>query len=276
VRSLFIGLSLVLGTFAFAQEDWRIALNDAFGDVREHESIFMRLEGTTSTFGKESAILTDVFFRTVADGERDLLKLEIRNFVNGTDRVRTVADGVALWQYDFLRNEYRTSRYGSYQGANPENYRLRLFQSLASQAKGPNQTIIQLLKDIYGREDAGFRDLMGNTRATYLIDGSPATPDPVRPDWIYTPGINDRYVMLYATGKLDKSFVFHLSRGDEDSPFVLKSIFGNEQDNVSRTTRTTESSWRIDLYTTTIPSDANFKFIAPAGAKPIVSAGLTN
>jgi len=234
----------------------------------------MRLEGTTTLYGTEVPILTDVFYTQDGTVDRDSAKVEIRNFTGGTDQFRTVADGVSLWNYDFARNEYRTNRYGAFQGPQPEHYRTRLFQSLATYAKGPTQTIVQILKDIYSRDDAEFRDLMGNARATHLLDGSPATPDPIKPDWVFTPTINDQYVMLFATGRRDKSFVFHLNRADEDSPFTLKSIYGTEQDNASRTSRPSQSAWRIDIYTTVIPSGANFQFIAPTGAKPIVADGL--
>jgi len=64
----------------------------------------MRLEGTTTLYGTEVPILTDVFYTQDGTVDRDSAKVEIRNFTGGTDPFRTGADGVSLWNYDFARN----------------------------------------------------------------------------------------------------------------------------------------------------------------------------
>lgn len=266
--SRLLALSLcALGAIAptlSAGQTARETLAQVLTNLRAERTLFARLAGREVRHGKGVDLLSDLWFRVRSEGEREIAELELRQFRDSRPTRRIVGDGVTRWAYDFARNEYSASRYGSDSGAQPERYLDRLLQRFDSLLPSPEAGLGRLLKDAYGGELARASDWLPAAEPVCL---AVATPDPVDSSRMYVPTADRWYILSYRPGVRNRSVCFEISVDPYTNVPRLTSIYGAER---MADTKTVLSSWQIALQTTVIPDGANFQFLPPANARPIV------
>lgn len=256
-------LGAILPSFSAAQTA-RETLSQALTSLRSERTLFARLAGREVRHGKAVELLSDLWFRIRSEGEREIAELELRQFRDNLPTRRIVGDGVTRWAYDFTRNEYSASRYGSDAGAQPERYLDRLLQRFDALLPSPEAGLGRLLKDAYGGEMARLSDWLPSAEPVYL---AVATPDPVDSSRMYVPTADRWFILSYRPGLRNRSICFEVSIDPYTFVPRLTSIYGAER---TADTKTVLSTWQIALHTTVIPDGANFRFLPPVNARPIV------
>ncbi|MEA2552809.1 MAG: hypothetical protein QOJ65_985 [Fimbriimonadaceae bacterium] len=138
-------------------------LQRAFETLRGHAGLQVTLDGTQQIGDTTTAFKTVTYwFSDIEDG-RPMTKMEMIGYVNGSETFKLVGDGVTLWTYDKLRNEYSSSRYGNYRGEHPKNYVSALLATVRSYIKGQASYPIRLLGEVYGGEGARYTSWMPGT-----------------------------------------------------------------------------------------------------------------
>jgi hypothetical protein len=220
-------------------------IQEGFSTLRGHPGLKVSLEGSQQIGDRITPFTTTAYwFQDVEDG-RTMAKLEMVVTWNGSQSFRVVADGVTLWIYDNNRREYSATRYGNYNGAQPDGYANSLLAAVKSIAKGQCAYPIRLLSEVYGGEQP---------RYTTWIPGTA----------IEDTGSIVRYMLgTPVRRRLEFSYMYV-------APYMnIRQI--DYFDEISFQDASREITWTLvptsfDL----ILGDANFAFIPPAGSRSVV------
>lgn len=103
---------------------------------------------------------TEVDAWTDIDSSTPSARLKVTSFVDGKFRYGWAADGVQLFHYDPLQNEYSASMYGAYSGRQPDRLADTMLQSVVALSKGAAIMPIRFLRDIYSGDGLVFKSWM--------------------------------------------------------------------------------------------------------------------
>ena len=246
LKPFYLGCLILSATSsAFAQiKDAEQPIQQAFASLRGHPGLQITLDGMQKIGDVETPFKTVAYwFQDIEDG-RPMSKVEVQSFVNGIQTFRIVGDGVTLYSYDKTRNEYSSSRYGSFRNAQPGGYVNTLLSSLKSLLKGQSEYAGRLLNETYGGDVS---------RYTTWVPGTAVE--------------NTGEVVRYVLGNpVHRNLEFWYA-------FVAPNTLLNHIDyfdSVNMGVQTREISWTITLQSFDVAlDDASFSFVPPAGARAI-------
>ena len=221
------------------------SIQQAFEGLRAHPGLQVTLTGETTIGTNETALKSvTTWFQDVEDG-RPMSKLEMVIYVNNIETYRIVGDGTTLYAYDEQRNEYSSTRYGNYNGAQPANYVNALLASTRSMLQGQAAYPGRLLSEVYAGDDA---------RYTTWVPGAAIE--------------NTGAIVRYTLGNpVHRSMEFDYTNVPPN--VILNSISYFDHVDLGATSR--DVNWNIALQSfDVVLTDANFSFTPPAGARAVV------
>ena len=245
---LLVALSAVP---AFA-DSGEAVVTSALTELRSHTYFRISLAGAETRDGKTKELQSELWWQaTGISGPGAYCQLECKDWVDGVLTARTVGDGVSMWAYDPIRNEYSVSTYGSYGGASPATYMSGAIHAFYSTSKGPAEYLARLISDAFGSAGAQFTPWLtsrvaGEATAT-LVDSS--TVSYTFGDPVY------RWLRFNVTA-------------DGLGGYALNSFDMHDEQMVAGKKRITW--WVATLYTDDTPPKNTFVFQAPPGSRPIV------
>jgi len=246
VRPLVLISAALLSSFAFGQiKPEEQSIQQSFENFRAHPGLQITQNGSI-TVGTTTSTFTSLttWFQDVEDG-RPMAKVEIIVRLNGAEIFRAEGDGTTLYEYDEQRNEYSSTRYGNYSGAQPTEYVNTLLSAVRSMLQGPTMYPGRLISEVYGGSDA---------RYTTWLPGAAIE--------------NTGTVVRYTLGSpVHRSMEFSYTNMPPN--VVLNSITYFDHTDMPNTTR--DVNWSMTFTSSdVILSDITFSFIPPAGARPVV------
>ena len=255
MRKLGVCVALSLGALASAQlnsvEEQNLDAAFAyFTDpvVGAYAGMKLQMDGTQQIGESIETFSTTVYwFNGIQDG-RPMALISAYGFGNGQPLFQIVGNGTTLWAHDIRRNEYMASRYGNYEGAQPETYTATLFKTLQSLIKGRSSPGVRFLNEVFGwemRPSQFYRSWMPG----------------VRP-------VDDGTTFRYQLGdpvRRRLSFDYSLVGGGKR---LLTRINYFDQTNLGNDYRLVD--WKIDITPlNTVPEGVTFAYTPPIGARPI-------
>lgn len=255
----------------FAQiSDDEAPIQQAFAKLRGENEIMLTLDGSERIGSRVNTLSSNAFFKwEPLKPDYPGIKAEINDWVNGEHTRRIVADGTILWNYDFTRNAYTTFRYGSYNGALPEGYRINMLNELTTATQGPSVFLSRALKEVFSGNGAQYRTWLPMSQITVIGDGM-YIDDPVIPSRRYTGTQNDLYIVYTYASRLQRSGAFHLQRSGPLSDWHLSEIFYADRQQLNASTSKTVD-WMISVTTGTMPTVPRYTFVPPTTAKSIAN-----
>ena len=243
VKTFVIVCLALLGSTAFGQikpeED---PIQQAFEAMRNHAGLLVTLDGTQQ-IGNDTKVFKTVAYwlQDIEDG-RPMAKIEVTGSLDGVQTFKIVGDGVMLWCFDSVRNEYSSTRYGAYAGAQPNGYLNSLFTSLKSMIKGQSEYTVRLLQETYGGEVARYTTWMPGTAIE-----------------------NTGSVVRYQLGSpVRRRFEFWYTA----LPARIDRIDYFDEVNFGASAR--DIDWTVTLVSYDVMlADSSFDFIPPTGARPV-------
>jgi len=272
MKAALAALLACASALTLAQTDDVNRINTAYGNLRQFPGIDLQVWGTQKIGGQNTDLGALIEWPWDEANPQPMQKITVREYRNGGLINKTVGDGTTLWSLNLLKNEYVAHNYGTYNGAEPDEYRLDLIQHFNALSHVPANYAARLLREMYGATDPAFRSWVPGATVTVVNDtGTPKT-DPVT-NRVYTPVPNSKdYVMYELSGPVNRSVVFERTMQtmpDGSQGWCLSDVYVGEA--------SPSTSLDLDLTTTaltTAPSDSDFAFIPPIGAKPIEGSML--
>lgn len=246
------------------------AVQSAFENLRMSTTAWVRLESEETVRNQRTARVHDLFWVQGFNSDGQLeIKAEIVEYADGSPVRRIVADGQILWDYDIRRNTYSAA---DYRGSGPEaraGYASRVLQGLARVQDTRSAALVRLIGEVWGGATSRFRPWVlteANNRA--LIDGPAWMTDPMSPDLILSPKLGESVAVWWSPGSNGTA-----RRAISFSMFVDDS--GNRTLNGvhfrDRISNDRSLTWTMTVHPSFLPASANFVFVPPANAKPIVA-----
>jgi hypothetical protein len=234
--------------------------------LRDYDTSWIQVMGTETLGGVQTQIQTDIYWSTPSATSF----VEVLSHTNAVMKQRLVADGVALWAYNPVRNEYSANIYGAYTGPQPQTYRSNLLGSITHLLKGTSAYGGRLLNEVYGGEAAVYRSWVPingeptvyENGATYAnpVNGRQYTSVPTQRDFIvYELGNPQRRVVIFER-------LWGPLRSGIDG-WRLASVSVAEYARLGNRDRLIDV--RVTFSGGGIPTTANFSFQPPAGSKSL-------
>ncbi|MFQ3586279.1 MAG: hypothetical protein SNJ76_01260 [Fimbriimonadaceae bacterium] len=262
-----LAVATVAPTLALTPEE---AVQSAFENLRMSTTAWVRLESEETVRNQQTTRVHDLFWMQGFDRDGQLeIKVEIVEYADGSPVRRTVADGRILWDYDIRRNTYSAT---DYRGSGPEahaGYASRALQGLARIQDNRSAALVRLLGEVWGGAASRFRPWVlteANNRA--LVDGPAWMTDPMSPDQIIGPKFGESVAVWWSPGSngtARRAISFSMSVDDSGNR-TLNGIHFRDRVSNDRTL-----TWTMTVQPSVLPASANFVFVPPASAKPIVS-----
>ena len=239
--SLVLSAAVAFGQIKPAEQP----IQQGFTTLRGHAGLTLTLDGTQKIGTDPATTFKTVtyWFQDVESG-RPMAKVEMLGYVNGSATFLLVGDGVTLWAYDMVRNEYSTSRYGAFNGAQPADYVNALLNTMRSMIKGQAAYPVRLLSETYAGENARYTTWVPGTAIVNTgtdIQYSLGNPVWRRMDFSYN------YVAPYMN-------ITQIAYFDE-------VYFANQARDIN---------WTLTpLSSDTAPAGSNFSFVPPNSARAV-------
>ncbi|MBS1722226.1 MAG: hypothetical protein JSS66_04380 [Armatimonadetes bacterium] len=205
---------------------------------------------TVETLGQERRGASDVDLRVVAgllcQPDSDRVKIELITYEDGKLVNRMAGDGTTIWIYDERSKTYSSSAYTDSEGALKQDWKHTFFGTLRLRASGATAFAVRFLDDIYGVGPA-----LGEWRP-----------------WIPTATVTrvDKTVVCDATNPTANSTVYSFNGDDQTGWDLIGASFTQPAQN---------RSWSLTVDPGHLPSDIDFRFVPPRGAKPVaIDRGL--
>lgn len=139
------------------------ALTSAFAKIRAKPAVTLRAIGSEVKGGVQHTLEVD------GCSDIDLIapraRIKVTSFYDGQFRYGWAADGVQLFHYDPVRNEYSAVIYGSFSGKTPDRLVDSVLQSMVALSKGQAILPIRFLRDVYAGDTLTYK--------TWIADADP-------------------------------------------------------------------------------------------------------
>ena len=246
VKSVVLVCGMLLACCASAQiRTEEQPIQQAFQGLRSHPGLQVTQTGTTQIGTNSSSFKTvTTWFQDVEDN-RPMAKLEMVISLNGIEVFRIVGDGITLYAFDEQKNEYAASRYGTYTGAQPNDYVNALLSSTRSLLQGQPTYSGRLVSEVYAGEGARYTT------------------------WVPGATIEDTGALVrYTLGNpVHRSMEFSYSNVPPN--VILNSIDYFDQVNLGAVVKTVNWSITVQSFDVAL-TDVQFSFVPPTGAKAVV------
>lgn len=251
VKSVLLTGLLLSACSAFGQiKPVEQPIQQGFETLRAHPGLQITLDGTQQIGNDQTTFRTVTYWYQDVENGRPMAKVEMIGYVNSNATFIMVGDGVTLYTYDMVRNEYASSRYGTYSGNQPQDYVNALLESMRSIIKGQTAYPVRLLLEVYAGEAARY--------TTWLPGGS-----------IEDTGTAIRYSL---GNPVTRTLTFSYNFVAPYQNITQISYF----DEVYFASIARDINWTITpLSSDTAPTGANFQFVPPnnatavAGVRPV-------
>ena len=233
-------LALMVAASSYGQTA-DMTLKGVLSALRTKPAMTFSAVGTESRGFATHPIEVDVW--SDLDSSTPRARIKVTSFYDGKFRYGWAGDGVQLFHYDPLRNEYTAFVYGAYTGKQPDRMVDSVLQSLVAESKGSAVLPIRFLRDIYAGD--------GQTYHSWMPDSVPVE---VSTKTVHTVTFETNTRKLLFT--LDPTTAAFVSLEYWD-------VSGSGIQAVS--THWTLTATSLDA----VPSNWDFSFAPPAGCRPV-------
>lgn len=264
---MLAGLSCLVAGQALAQAD--ALVQNGLTWLRTQPSVWIRVDGVDDYIQSHS-FTTDTFWYQTVQPSGPLIKLESTEYRDGRLIRRIVGDGNTLWAFDPLRNEYSAKVYGSLTGGQNQNLLRDLLTGFGSHATGNLASSARLVRETYGGGAALFRPWVIGSQSWALMDPQFMNDPIVGTKWTYRASPARQFAVYYVAGPPAKSLSFQFDQNSKSGAWELTNVYGAESSTVAGKDRLVY--WHMTI-TPVLPATANFEFVPPANARPVVRSG---
>lgn len=265
-----LAVAAVAHSLALTPEE---AVQTAFENLRTSTTAWLRLESEEAVRGQRIQRVHDLFWVHGFNAEGQLeVKAEIVEHADGSPVRRVVADGKVLWDYDIRRNTYAAF---DYQGRNSDarsGYASRVLQHLAQIQDSRSAALVRLLGEVWGGTGSRFRPwVLTEAQNRALVDGPAWMTDPMSPDLTIQPNVGESAAVWWTPGSdgvARRAITFTMSVDDAGNRNLTGVHFRD------RVSNDRSLAWTMTVHPGVLPASANFVFVPPADAKPIVASRL--
>lgn len=248
-------------------------IHSAFATFRTQPEVMIAIDGTDQLGSRTNVIYSNAFFKWDPAQPNSFAKTELNEYLNGARMKRIVGDGMTLWSYDFAKNTYSASRYGSYGAAQPQGFRASMLFELTNATSGPSVFLARTLREIFSGDFAQYRSWFPMAQITVVSDVAPTRSmvDPIVPSRSYTGDQLNFYVVYTYNPRVRRSGAFHFSRSDVTKPWTLAEVFYADGTSLNASTPRLVD-WRMTFHTGMLPASTNYVFVPPTNARAIANA----
>lgn len=266
-RVSLVGFCCLAACQAFGQADTLV--QNGLTWLRSQPSLWVRVDGVDD-YIQGNTFSADTFWYQSFQTGGPTAKLESTEYRNGRLIRRIVGDGNTLWAYDPLRNEYSAKVYGSLTGNQNQNLLRDLLTGFSSHATGNLASSARLVRETYGGGAALFRSWLTGGQSWALADPQFMNDPVVGSKWVYRASPVRQFAVYYLPGTPARSLSFQLDQNGKSGAWELTNIYGADASSVAGKDRLVY--WHMTI-TPVLPATANFEFVPPANARPIVRSG---
>jgi len=292
-KFLSTAFSLAAAVLASAQGNYNAQLlRDAYSNLRaESSTVRITLSGSDSR-GTGTRFRSELTYNDTASSQQSEV-LEFAGSLATPDANlplvrRIVGDATSMWGYNFGRNAYTATRYGSYNGAQPTSYRDEFFHAFTAAGLGQTTPAARLMSDIY-HGDPMYTPLMPGFAQLVALD-SPLVPDrpPVWGPTKHNPVVGYQDPVLSGAGYLpvdatptsqgthyfavyepniERSVVFQVTQKTLTDPWVLRDVYS------AQNFANGVVEWHVHFDTSPTIAQGTFTFVPPKGARALSTRG---
>ena len=147
-------------------------VENALTNLRQQDSLFLRLQGTVTVGNAAKAITCDQYWSRTTDTKGNpFVQSELLEYQDSRLNARVVADGATVWTYNLLTHEYQSGLYGRYDtGPAPANYLKDALAIMRAGADGYGSFNTRLISQTYNGTQATYQTWIPGATVTEVID----------------------------------------------------------------------------------------------------------
>ena len=244
-------LTLALGYAIASNPSGQIDPNEltfqkVLSQLSSSTSLFVQITGSTTYRGKSTPITSSLSWSTNNDGTKQVIQVELQEFVNNILVKRIVGDGDTLWIYNLPAHEYSAMSYGGSGKVRPDGYQLHLLDDLSWATTGQSAYLAKFLKQTFNNGGT-YSSWMPGIDSQGLPQGA-TSYDPINSNITYIPNPTDNFYLYDGSPK--RSIVFEIVTQAQPNGLlpidVLQNIYLNQVDQVGRYQKYTH--WQLTPY----------------------------
>ena len=197
LRPIPLLLAVSTGVSAFGQEPSdpnELMVYEAYSNLQMAKTFQVSLQGTETIAGQTRAFTSNLVWSC---GTTAQLTLDDYDTTSSSPRLlrHYVADGRALWSYDFVNHRYSGITYGTYGTAEPDLTQdaPRLLAQLYAESTGPATYLVRLMREVNPPSTASTTTTLVPRYQSWAPGYTPGQP-PTEPP-VQDPIVTSRYYM---------------------------------------------------------------------------------